>query len=210
MSAAMSNGLNDRQRAFVAAYLSNGFNATRAAMAAGHKCNSYSAFGVQGGESLKNPKVRAAINAYFRQAGMSADEVVARLVEQATANPVQFFDKHWRVKRDAMERKGHLVRKFKPPSRGRRAEIELHDAQAALVLIGKHLGMFSDQEGPIQNEFSGPGGQPLTASRELVVIVWPHETAGGNGKAQIEDRDLSQLGSGAPGPCGQDRGSREN
>jgi hypothetical protein len=131
---------------------------------------------------------------------MSADEVVARLVEQATANPVQFFDKRWRVKRDAMERKGHLVRKFKPSSRGRPAEIELHDAQAALVLIGKHLGMFSDkvqhvgdQGGPTLNEFSGPGGQPLTASKELVVIVWPHETGNGNGKAQIEDRNQSQL-----------------
>jgi phage terminase small subunit len=211
------DGLTDRQRAFVAAYLSNGFNATRAAMAAGHKCNSYSAFGVQGGEALKNPKVRAAIDAYFRQAGMSADEVVARLVEQATANPAQFFDKRWRVKRAVLESKGHLVRKFKPASRGRPAEIELHDAQAALVLIGKHLGMFSDkvqrigdQGGPIQNVSSGPVAQPLTASNEPVVIVWPHETAGGNGKAQIKDRDPSELEAGASGSWVQDRGSREN
>lgn len=36
MSAARRNGLNDRQRAFVAAYLTNGFNTTRAAMATGH------------------------------------------------------------------------------------------------------------------------------------------------------------------------------
>jgi phage terminase small subunit len=192
---ANGHGLNDRQRTFVAAYLTNGFNATRAAMAAGHKCSSYSAFGVQGAESLKNPKVRVAINAYFRQAGMSVDEVVARLVEQATANPAQFFDKRWRLKRDAMKRKGHLVRSFKPSSRGRPAEIELHDAQAALVLIGKHLGMFSakvqhvgDRGGPIQNDRSRPGGQPLPASNELVVIVWPHESeaqrdsgSGGNG-----------------------------
>jgi hypothetical protein len=55
------------------------------------------------------------------------------LVEQSTTNPVQFFDERLRVKRDALERKGDLVRKFKPSNRGRPAEIELHDAQAALV-----------------------------------------------------------------------------
>ena len=70
---AKANGLSDRQRPCVTAYLSKGFNATRAAMAAGHKCNSYSAFGLQGGEAFRNPKGRAAIDAYFRQADMSAD-----------------------------------------------------------------------------------------------------------------------------------------
>lgn len=176
------DGLTDRQRAYVAAYLSNGFNATRAAMAAGHKCNSYSAFGVQGGASLKNPKVRAAINAYFRQAGTSADEVVARLVEQATANPVEFFDKRWRVKRDAMERKGHLVRKFKPPSRGKPAEIELHDGQAALVKVGIHLGLFSekiqhvgDQNGAIRHEFTvnvAPGEVDATGPKQIIPLPY--------------------------------------
>ena len=53
-AAAKGDGLTDRQRAFVAAYLSNGYNATRAAMAAGHKCNSDSAFAVTGSTHLRN------------------------------------------------------------------------------------------------------------------------------------------------------------
>ena len=51
---ANGDGLTDRQRAFVAAYLTNGYNATRAAMAAGHKCNSDSAFAVTGSTHLRN------------------------------------------------------------------------------------------------------------------------------------------------------------
>src|ERR1035441_9269720 len=107
MSAAKSNGLNDRQRAFVAAYLSNGFNATRAAMAAGQHCHSYSAFGVQGRFHLKNPKVREAIAFFFQAAHMSDDEIIARIEEQATAHPVQFFDKRWQLKHNRLERNGH-------------------------------------------------------------------------------------------------------
>ena len=182
--ASKGNGLTDRQRAFVTAYLTNGFNATRAAMSSGHKCNGYGAFGVVGSVVLKNVKVSAAIDDYFRRAGISADEVVARLVEQARANPEVFFDKRWRVKRDVMERKGHLVRKFKPASRVKPAEIELHDAQAALVLIGKHLGMFSekvqhmgDQRGTVRHEFTvniaAQETEPMGPKQALRARFWP-------------------------------------
>lgn len=160
-AAAKGDSLTDRQLAFAAAYLSNGYNATRAAMAAGHKCNSAIAFAVQGSNHLRNAKVRAAIGEHFRRAHMSADEVVARLVEQATANPVQFFDKRWRLKRHALDIKGHLVKRLTVPTRGKPAEIELHDGQAALVKVGIHLGLFSekmqhlgDVGGPICHEFT--------------------------------------------------------
>jgi hypothetical protein len=52
MSATISNGLNDRQRAFVAAYLIMVSMPRRLQWRLG-KCNSYSAFGVQGNSHLK-------------------------------------------------------------------------------------------------------------------------------------------------------------
>lgn len=153
--------LNHRQRKFLAEYLSNGGNATRAAEAAGYSpSKSYFSAAVQANALLKNPKIRAAIEASYRVAGMTVAEVVARLVEQARANPTQFFDKRWRLNRHVLRRKGHLVKRLEVPARGKPAKIELHDAQAALVLIGKHLGLFSDkvqhvgdQGGPVRHEF---------------------------------------------------------
>lgn len=186
--------LNDVQRRFVAAYMSNGYNATKAAMAAGHSCHSYMAFGVQGSTHLKNPKVRAAIEQHFRDAGMSADEVVARLVEQAKANPTMFFDKRWRLKRGAMEDKGHLVKRFRAPGRGRPAELELHDGQAALVKVGLHLGLFDervrhvgDQGGAIRHEFTIRAPEPMAQAtgpkRIAADVPGNNRESDGNGQA---------------------------
>jgi phage terminase small subunit len=169
--------LNARQRAFVAAYLENGGNAVQAAYKAGYKCASYSAAGVQGHTALKCFKVRAAIEEALSKAGMGQEEVVRRLAEQARANPAQFFDKKWRLNRKQVDKNGHLIRKLKAPSRGKPAEIELHDGQAALVKIGLHLGMFNekvqhvgDTGGPIRHEFTvhvvgGPEGGPASTVR---------------------------------------------
>ena len=153
--------LNAKQRAFVAAYLENGGNALRAAIKAGYRHSSYASAGVQGHQVIKSIKVKAAIEEAMERAGMGQEEVVRRLAEQARANPAQFFDKRWRIKRAAVDKNGHLIRRLKAPSRGRPAEVELHDGQAALVKIGLHLGMFSekiqhvgDQGGPIRHQFT--------------------------------------------------------
>lgn len=153
--------LNARQRAFVAAYLENGGNAVQAAMKAGYKFGSYGSAGVMGHQALKSIKVRAAIEEAMSKAGMGQEEVIRRLAEQVRANPAQFFDRKWRLNRKQVDRNGHLIRKLRPPSRGRPAEVELHDGQAALIKIGLHLGMFSekvqhvgDTGGPIRHEFT--------------------------------------------------------
>lgn len=166
-----ANGdLSDTEKAFIAHYVTNGYNAVRAAMSCGIKCKNYNTFGQMGHIYLKKLKVRAAIDEHFRAAGMGKDEVLARLVEQIRANPTDFFDKRWRLKHDQMQRNGHLVRKFKAPSRGKPAEIELHDQQAALIRVGQHLGLWKDN---VQNV--GDSGGPVR--HEFIIVVRPVEGA---------------------------------
>ena len=174
-------GLTDKQRRFIAEYCTNGYNATRAAKSAGCNCKDEGSFAVSGVSLLRNSNVRAAIDDHFRAMHMSSDEVLARMVEQATANPVQFFDKAWRLKRSQVEKNGHLIRKLKCPvgsGKNRKpAEIELYDGQAALVKVGQHLGLFSDkvavvgdQGGPVRHEFTihvSPGKVDATGPKQI-------------------------------------------
>lgn len=66
--------------------------------------------------------------------------------------------------RRARERgKLHLIKEIKDGKDG--LTVKLHDAQAALVHLGKHHGLFLERQ-----ELSGPGGTPLMPPiREVVV-----------------------------------------
>jgi len=79
---ATSATLNGKQKMFVSAYLANGFNATRAAESAGYAGND-NTLAVTAYNLLRNAKIRAIINEAFRSHSMSADEVLARLTDQA-------------------------------------------------------------------------------------------------------------------------------
>lgn len=177
-----TRGLTHRHRAFVAAYLTNGFNATQAAISAGFKCTTMASFSWCGYDALKKPAVQELLNAHWKAAKLDIDEIAGRLSEQATANPGIFFDERWNLKRPMIKQKGHLIRKLKAPGKGKPAEIELHDSQAALVKLGTHLGMFNEKV-----QHVGDAGGPIR--HEFTVNVSASEV-GATGPKQIENGDF--------------------
>lgn len=140
--------LRIRQQAFVEAYLANGFNATRAAVTAGYSERSARSIG---SENLTKPDIRAAIDKRLKEMAMGADEVLARLTDMAGADMADFLTASGRgVKLDLKKAAGagklRLVKKFSKTKQG--TSIELYDAQAALVQLGRHHGLFLDKLAP--------------------------------------------------------------
>lgn len=139
------SGLTYRQRLFVVYYLgeANG-NATEAARQAGYACPNSVASAL-----LLNPGIAAAVAAKLDRAAMTADEVLARLSEIATADAGDFlkFDGRGRYSLDlkgAKERgKLHLIKAIRPTKFG--PAIEIHDAHAALEKLGRYHGLFAEK-----------------------------------------------------------------
>lgn len=137
--------LTAKQQAFVEHYLQC-WNASRAARLAGYsEKTAYS----QGARLLKNVEVQAAISARLDELKMSADEVLLRLADQARATMDDFLDPERGevdLARAAARGKLHLVKKFsRSTGKVETVTIELHDAQAALVQIGRHHKLFTDR-----------------------------------------------------------------
>lgn len=136
--------LTTKQKTFVEAYLSNGFNATEAARTA-----EYTHPNKQGPRLLVNVGIRAIVNERLAEMVMSADEVLARLSAMARTDMTDFmkvypggtpaFDFE---KAQEASRLG-LIKKFKVTNKS--IELELYDAQAALVHMGKHYALFTDK-----------------------------------------------------------------
>lgn len=148
------------QEKFVNEYLID-FNATRAAERAGYAGNK-NALAVMGHTLLRNTKISELIKARLDSA-MPADEVIVRLAEHARADIGDFLS----VAPDgetALDLTGNpntrLIKKITQRRTIRTVKdtvtedvvltLELHDAQAALVHIGKHHKLFT--EGPRGSE----------------------------------------------------------
>lgn len=141
-----------RQRLFIDAYLTT-WNASEAARQAG-----YTHPDRQGYRLLRYVEIQEIVQQKLSEKAMKADEVLARLAEQARNNIADFvsektitvYDKNGNPTEvvtteldwDAIKARGHLIKAIKPTAAG--TSIELYDGQAALVHIGKHLGMFKD------------------------------------------------------------------
>lgn len=154
--------LSKKQQAFINEYLLD-FNATRAAERAGYKGND-NTLAVTGHDLLRNPKIEEVIRQRLKEKAMLADEVLMRLAEQARANIADFLSRGQDdgplvidLDQAALLGKLHLVKKVKQrvfhhfnedgelTSMEVRAEVELHDAQKALELLGKHHGLFKEK-----------------------------------------------------------------
>ena len=158
------SGLGAMQRTFLVRYLLHG-NATKAAEEAG-----YAHPNTQGPRLLKNDKIREAIDEFFHAQEMSAKEVVARLSNQARGSLADFIrfpvnehgediwgiDPHLDLRKAQRANKLDLIKKFKQKRTTRidkdgaetqdeYTEIELYDAQAALVQVGRYHGLFTDK-----------------------------------------------------------------
>lgn len=162
----MSGALTTKQQVFLEHYLTT-WNATEAARVAG-----YAFPNVEGPKNLVKPSIAAAIKARLSDMTMTADEVLVRLADQARADMNDFvtdlgssvrLDLQKAIKRNKM----HLVKKFSVTRQG--TSVELYDAQAALVHIGKHHGLFVERH---EHEHSGTIGQhALTLERRVLDLV---------------------------------------
>lgn len=154
--------ISRRHRAFVEAYLLT-WNASEAARQAGYRGRSNTI----GNRLLTNVDIQARIAQRIEQMAMEADEILARLSEQARINIGDFFTRLegpevlgkpgsvWFLDMEKVRARGHLIKKIKFYKEGD-VEIELHDGQAALVHLGKHAGLFKEIM-----EHTGKNGLPI-------------------------------------------------
>lgn len=143
--------LTKRQQLFRDYYLTS-FNATDAAEKAGYKHANK-----QGYELLKQPQIAAAIETRLGEVAMSANEVLARLTEHARSDIGEFLDSEGNLDLARMRTSGmtRLVKKLNTskssgtsPKGGdwerETVTLEMHDAQAALVQLGRYHKLFTD------------------------------------------------------------------
>jgi len=148
--------MTPKQRAFVFEYLID-FNATQAAIRAGY---SPKWAGTNCDKLLKNTNILAAIDEEFQKRAMSANEVLSRMTDIAQGSAADYLtiDKHGYVGIDLLkmkkEGKLHLIKKYSVTKNG--TVVELYDASAALVQMGKQHGLF-----PNRQELTGTGGKDL-------------------------------------------------
>jgi phage terminase small subunit len=142
--------LSAKQRAFIDEYL-RCWNATDAYQAVYPK-SSREAARAHAARLVANGNISAEIQHRIAERAMSAEEVLDRLAEQARAEYSAYLTPDGAVDfaRLIADGKGHLVKGIKDTAQGR--NIEFHDAQAALVHIGKHHKLFIDK---VEVEHSG-------------------------------------------------------
>lgn len=155
--------LTKKQIVFIEAYLTS-WNATQAAKIAGY--SERSAYSI-GSENLKKPEISEAIKERVAELKASADEVLIGLMEHSRGSMADFIsiqeqeigkgkDKQIRheayidLKKAMDNGKLHLLKKIKftvktGNTNERTTEIELYDAQAAKIALGRHHRLFADK-----------------------------------------------------------------
>lgn len=145
--------LTGKQQAFVWHYIDNNCNGIQAAIQAGYK-GSYSALGVTAHDNLKNPKIRAEIDARLRVRHASADEVLAKLTEHLRGDIGDFLDPDsLAIDLKKARGKSHLIKKIKTTlyrndrddTSVETTEFELYDAQSAADKLARVYGLYKDK-----------------------------------------------------------------
>lgn len=125
------------------------WNAKQAAINAGYEITHKDA-AYTGIKLLEHPKIREAIQRRIKKRAMDADEIVARLSSEASADIGDFVDIAINeetgeqtivldLKRAKEQGLTHLIKSIKPTKHG--IEFELHDAQRAKQLLARIYGM---------------------------------------------------------------------
>jgi len=187
--------LPDKRKRFVDAYIGPANCCkTQAARLAG-----YASPTSEGSRLYREPEVRAAIEERMRELAIPAEEILARLSEQARGNMADFVaigeDGAFRISLSDAEASGklRLVKKAGYDQRGRPA-IELYDAQSALLALAKRYGLFPDRA-----ELSGPEGGPITVGHTVGVDEDDVQRVGAILGILVECGALAP-GTGAPSP----------
>lgn len=132
--------LTKKQQVFAEEFLRT-WKPADAARAAGYKHTS------TGNKMLRSPLVAEYVNRRMTEISMETDEVLTRLTQQARVNIGDFliFDgDDIKINQKAVKEYGYLIKGL-TYSRHGKPNLLLHDAQAALTLIGKARRMFVDQ-----------------------------------------------------------------
>lgn len=172
-----SGKLTDQQQRFVEEYLID-LNGAGAARRAGY---AESSAHVAAHRLLINDKVREAVEKRLAELAMGKDEVLRRLAEQARGSLTPFLvydpSRPGKVRIDLSTPDAQLAYatlkkvKIKTVVLGEDAvqetvEVELIDAQAALVHLGKAHGLFVEK-----HEVTGKDGAPLVPARTLLPVA---------------------------------------
>jgi phage terminase small subunit len=136
--------LSGKQRAFVHHYLAC-WNGTEAARRAGYSDKTACQ---QASRLLTNVNIQGAIQDALDELAMSAGEVLLRLTAQARGSLADFISidsdhpDTWTLDLEKARQTGaiHQIKKIKIGKYG--TEIEMYDAQAALVKLGEHHQLF--------------------------------------------------------------------
>lgn len=151
-------GITNKHRAFIDEYLKD-CNAFQAALRAGYSPNSARQ---QGSRLLSNANISDAIQARLDEKAMKADEVITRLTSMARGDMGDFMDiesMSYRLNLQKAKELGltHLIHKIKErtvmtsnkageETETHTLEIELYDAHAALVDLGRYHKLFTDMQ----------------------------------------------------------------
>ena len=156
--------LRDTQELFVSEYLQS-WNATEAYLASHPSCKSRGVAYTSGSRMLRNVQIRALVDQRLKEKAMGADEILARLADQARGSHypfIQIGDEgqiFFNFKNPEAKKHLYLIKKIKTKrtrrveGRGKTAipwedewiEVELHDPQKALEMLGKHALLFLDK-----------------------------------------------------------------
>lgn len=154
--------LTDKEEAFCREYVID-WNKTRAAIDAGYSKKTAASIGY---ENLTKPHIQERIKLLLKEKVMERDEVLARLADHARATHYPFIRidadgfVYFDFSDDEAKKHFHLIKKIKTKrnrfivGRGEKAEdwegewveVELHDPQRALELIGKHFSLFVERD----------------------------------------------------------------
>lgn len=149
-------GMNQKHQQFINEYLIC-YNRTQAALAAGYSPKTAYSIGAR---LLKNVEISKAISERLTETAMSADEVLKRLADHARGDLGEFLNNAGdtvTVDLSAMKQAGktHLIKKITQTKRRRLfrdgseeetvTSLELYDAQAAQVQLGKHHKLFVER-----------------------------------------------------------------
>lgn len=162
--------LNPKQQAFVDAYLQT-WNATRAAKMAGY--SEKTAYSI-GHELLKKPEIASCVRARIADRAMKADECLDLLASHARADIGDLVDPATMtldLKKATEQGRTNVIKKIKQTTiigEDKQTEIfefEMYDAQAALVHIGKQLGLFTTKL-----EHTGKDGGAIQTESKVTLL----------------------------------------
>lgn len=181
MSESDTSKLDPQHVAFINAYFDLGFNGTRAAIAAKY---SRKTARQQASRLLTRVDIRDEIDRRLEEEAMGRHEVLARLAQEARGDMRDFIGKS--SKELEKHPDGNLIKKYKNiittttvttiDAEGNpviertieeKIDLELYDAQAANIQLGRHHGLFTDK-----TDFT-TGGDKLIAPMVFLPAVAP-------------------------------------